>query len=72
MNEIHTKMASRQDDIKLYMEVADKPINDKVYNCCINFRISAFKFKTYIIITFVDMVSSSRRKLSYNDFPQTF
>ncbi len=31
MEDVNTKMASRQNELKLYMEVADKPINDKVY-----------------------------------------
>jgi len=31
MEDINTKIASQQNELKLYMEVADKPINDKVY-----------------------------------------
>ncbi|CAG8566428.1 7948_t:CDS:10 [Funneliformis caledonium] len=31
MEEIHGKMASRQNELKLYMEVADKPINGKTW-----------------------------------------
>ncbi|CAG8737552.1 19364_t:CDS:10, partial [Gigaspora margarita] len=30
MEEIHTKMAARQNELKLFLEVADKPINGKV------------------------------------------
>ena len=32
MEEIHTKMTPRLNEMKLYMEVADKPINSKVCN----------------------------------------
>jgi hypothetical protein len=35
MAEIHANMTKRQSEMKLYMEVADKPINDEVYNCYI-------------------------------------
>lgn len=31
MEVIHKKCTSRQNDMMLYMEVADKPIDDKVY-----------------------------------------
>ena len=49
MDEIRTKTASRQNEIKLYMEVADKLINNKVYDCYINFsRFSTLKLTLQI------------------------
>jgi hypothetical protein len=45
MEEIHAKMTSRQNEMKLYMEVADKPINGKVHIVYISLSDFRLKFK---------------------------
>lgn len=45
MKEIHARLTSQEDEMKLYMEVADKKFNGKVYN----FYITYFVFSDFYL-----------------------
>lgn len=48
MKEIHARLTFQEDEMKLYMEVADKKINGKVYNFYITYFVFLdfyFEFK---------------------------
>jgi ubiquitin carboxyl-terminal hydrolase 7 len=72
MGEINAKMSTRRNEIKLYMEIAEKPINGKVQIVYISLSDFLLKFKLILQYnTSVDMAPYSFGK-SHNCFSQTF